>query len=79
MPDTTALVENKEQKRLIRMAETISKALPYMAAVLHDEGRVIVPAHVGQGLRDRLGHADEPPLLLVGLDRDVRHLWEPFG
>ena len=43
-----------------------------VAAVLHDEGRVVVPAHVGQGLGDGLRHADEPLLLLVGLDRDVR-------
>ena len=40
-----------------------------MAAILHDEGRVVVAPHVGQGLGDGLRHADEPPLLLVGLNR----------
>ena len=60
--------------------ERLRQALyPGLAAVLHDEGRVVVPAHVGQGLRDRLSHADEPLLLPVCLDRDVRHGGKPFG
>ena len=40
-----------------------------MAAVLHDEGGIVVPAHIGQRLGDGLRHADEPPLFLVGLNR----------
>ena len=47
-----------------------------VAAVLHDEGGVVVPAHVGQRLGDGLRHADEPPLFLVGLNR-LGHVSRP--
>ena len=48
-----------------------------VAAILHDEGGVVVPAHVGQRLGDGLRHADEPPLLPVGGLNRVGHFFEP--
>ena len=41
--------ENREQKRLIRMAETISKALPYMR---RHEGATFVVKYGGHAMTD---------------------------